>query len=263
MLTARHLPAVLAAAVATTALLAAPAAGDHSWNGYHWARQTNPATGTANPFTLGLGDNVTSAWDGYLATTSSDWSDSTVLDTTVVAGRTNSKSCRPTSGRVEVCNSTYGNTGWLGVAQIWASGSHIAQGVVKVNDTYFNTARYNTPAWRSFVMCQEVGHTLGLDHQDENFDNPNLGSCMDYTDNPSTNQHPNQHDYDQLELIYRHADDTTTVGSTTAARSPADPGNDPSQWGRAIRTSGDGRPSLYERDLGGGRRLFTFVIWAR
>jgi hypothetical protein len=40
-------------------------------------------------------------------------------------------------------------------------------------------------------MCQEVGHTFGLDHQDENFNNTNLGTCMDYTNDPSTNQHPN------------------------------------------------------------------------
>jgi predicted Zn-dependent protease len=59
------------------------------------------------------------------------------------------------------------------------SGSHIVQGTTKVNDTYFNTATYNTRAWRQLVMCQEVGHTFGLDHQDETFNNPNLGSCMD------------------------------------------------------------------------------------
>jgi hypothetical protein len=40
-----------------------------------------------------------------------------------------------------------------------------------VNDTYFNTPKYDTSAWRNLVMCQEVGHTLGLDHQDEDFDN--------------------------------------------------------------------------------------------
>ncbi len=33
-------------------------------------------------------------------------------------------------------------------------------------------------------MCQEIGHDFGLDHQDENFNNPNLGTCMDYTNDP-------------------------------------------------------------------------------
>jgi hypothetical protein len=30
----------------------------------------------------------------------------------------------------------------------------------------------------------------------ETFDNPILGTCMDYTSDPTTNQHPNRHDYD-------------------------------------------------------------------
>jgi hypothetical protein len=50
-------------------------------------------------------------------------------------------------------------------------------------------------------MCQEVGHTVGLDHQDTSLDNPNLGTCMDYTSNPlgpPDNEHPKKHDYDEL-----------------------------------------------------------------
>ena len=233
----------------------------HSWGGYHWAR-------TSNPFTLNLGDNVSTEWDSYLATTSSDWSVSTVLDTTIVSGGTlsNVRRCRPTSGRVEVCDTTYGNTGWLGVAQIWVSGLHITQGTVKVNDTYFNTSTYGTSAWRNLVMCQEVGHTLGLDHQDENFSNPNLGTCMDYTNDPSTNQHPNQHDYDELVAIYSHLDSTTTVKQTlTGKMPPAMTGIDFSghaQWGRLIHSSHGGWKELYELDFGGGHKVFTFVIWA-
>ena len=88
----------------------------------------------------------------------------------------------------------------------------------ELNDTYFNTSTYNTTAWRNLVSCQEVGHTLGLDHQDENFNNANLGTCMDYTNNPGTNQHPNQHDYDQLVTIYSHLDSTTTVGAAAPER---------------------------------------------
>jgi len=228
---------------------------NHSWGNYHWAR-------TSNPFTLKLGDNVSSAWDGYLATTSSDWSDSIVLNTTIVAGQAKGRNCRPTSGRVEVCNAAYGNNGWLGVAQIWVSGSHIAQGTVRVNDTYFNTSTYNTTAWRNLVMCQEVGHTFGLDHQDENFNNPPLGTCMDYSSDPEPNQHPNAHDYEQLETIYAHLDSTTTVGLAPPAMNEIDFAT-PAQWGRLIRTSHGGRTAVYELDFGRGHKVFTFVIWAR
>ena len=229
------------------------ASAGHSWGGYHWAR-------TANPFTLKLGDNVSAAWDSHLSTTSSDWTASSVLNTTIVAG-TARKNCRATSGRVEVCSNTYGNTQWLGIATVYASGSHITAGTVKVNDTHFNTAKYNTPAWRNLVMCQEVGHTLGLHHQDERFDNANLGTCMDYTNDPATNQHPNGHDYDQLESIYSHLDSTTTVGATTSPSAAAESARQ-DDWGRAIRTDSAGRPIMFVQDLGAGQTITRFVIWA-
>jgi len=231
---------------------------DHSWGGYHWARPSNP-------FTLKLGDNLSTAWDPYLQTTSSDWSESAVLDTSIVPGASNPKNCKASSGRVEVCNSAYGNNGWLGVAQIWISGKHITQGTVKVNDTYFNTATYNTTPWRNLVMCQEVGHTLGLDHQDENTSNPNLGTCMDYTKDPSTNQHPNAHDYEELVTIYSHLDSTTTANQTaTRSMPPAMTEIDlsgPAQWGRLIHSSHGGWTELYELDFGGGHKVLTHVIW--
>lgn len=236
---------------------------NHSWGGYHWAR-------SSNPFTLKLGDNLSSNWDPYLGTTSSDWSVSSVLDTTIVSGGTAARRCRPTSGRVEVCNNKYGSNGWLGLAQIWVSGSHITQGVTKVNDTYFNTTTYNNPAWKNLVVCQEVGHTLGLDHQDEDFNNPPLGTCMDYTSDPTPNQHPNQHDYDELATIYAHLDSLTTIQSGTQklpiglsiAKGVLDGDfENRSEWGKELRNNG--KVAVYERDLGGGHKLFTFIILAQ
>lgn len=258
--------------------VAAPALADHSWGMYHWAR-------TANPLTLNLGDNVSPTWDAHLAAASSDWSISEALDTAIVAGKTNAtkgrntpKNCLPTSGRVEVCSTRYGSNGWLGIASIWVSGSHITQGTVKLNDTYFNIAKYNTSAWRQLVVCQEIGHTFGLDHQDEDFNNQNLGTCMDYTNAPAggvvggfeygiSNEHPNTHDWDQLALIYSHADSfvsslSKTSGSGAASVADVDTSN-PREWGRAIRASRDGHSSLYERNLGNGQTLFTFVVWTQ
>jgi hypothetical protein len=241
----------------TVLLLPTRVQADHAWDEYHWAR-------TSNPFTLKVGDNLSSAWDPYLQTTISDWSTSTVLDLVAVAGNTMPKRCKPSMGQIEVCNSTYGKNGWLGIAQIWASGNHIVQAATKLNDTYFNTAKYNLPAWKNLVMCQEVGHTFGLDHQDENFSNPNLGSCMDYTNDPSSNQHPNQHDYEELESIYAHLDSTTT-SSATPGTMPADIAqgtfDNRSEWGKQLKDNG--RVALFERDFGHQRRIFTFVIWAQ
>jgi hypothetical protein len=230
---------------------ASTAAANHSWGRYHWAR-------TANPFTIKLGDNVATNWDNSLQGASSDWSQSSVLDTQVAAGGTNS-SCQPTSGRVEVCNASYGTTGWLGVAQIWTvRGKHIAQGTVKLNDTYFNTAPYNTPAWRNLVTCQEVGHTFGLDHQDENFSNANLGTCMDYTNDPTSNQHPNAHDYQELEIIYSHFDSLTTVG-TSAPTGAAGSGH---AAPIAIERRDHISSSTITESFADGSARVSYIIWA-
>jgi hypothetical protein len=231
------------------------AQANHAWGNYHWAR-------TANPFTLKLGDNVSGSWDSYLSTASADWSGSSVLDTTVVAGAANPKNCRPTAGRVEVCNATYGNNGWLGIAQIWVSGANITQGAVKLNDTYYNTTKYNRPAWRQFVMCQEIGHTFGLNHQDENFTNANLNTCMDYTSDPSSNDQPNAHDYDELGIIYAHLDSTTTVGNGPSRAPAASDLDSPGEWGRLVDKSADGKAATFERDLGHGQKVLTHVYYA-
>ncbi len=252
----RNAFSLLAAVLVVVALQSSPSA-NHSWGGYHWAR-------TANPFTLDLGDNLSAVWESYLGTASSDWSQSTVLNTLVVPGQAKPRSCRATAGRVEVCNATYGSNGWLGVAQIWVSGSHITQGTVKMNDTYFNTSTYNKPEWRQMVVCQEVGHTFGLDHQDTNFNNANLGTCMDYTSDPLAgldNTHPNQHDYDELVTIYSHLDSFTTLGAAVPSSGQAVVDN-PSEWGRLMKTSHGGKTQIFERDFGNGQKIVTFVIWA-
>jgi hypothetical protein len=133
-----------------------------------------------------------------------------------------------------------------------------------MNDSYFNTATYNKPEWRRLVVCQEIAHDFGLDHQDENFNNPNLGTCMDYTSNPlgpPSNEHPNAHDYEQLEKIYSHLDSSTTVGAAPPQSAGVDL-NNPSEWGRLVRSSAAGRVQVFERDLAGGGKLVTHVTWA-
>ena len=243
--------ALLAMAYAPTSI------AGHAWSSYHWER-------SSNPFNLELGDNVDSSWDGHLLNASTDWSVSTVINTTVIAGTTRPRRCSLKTGNVQVCNLTYGNNGWLGIAGISISGGHITAGYVKLNDTYFNTATYNTPAWRQMVTCQEIGHTFGLGHQDENFSNANLNTCMDYTSNPESNQYPNQHDYDQLESIYAHLDSSTSGsdGGSTGCnpKSPkCNPASVPAGWGRLV--SKHGPQEVFELDLGGGNKIITHVTW--
>jgi hypothetical protein len=236
---------------AVAAFSALPASANHSWNGYHWAR-------TSNPFTINLGDNVSGPWESMLGKASSDWSQSNVLDTPVVPGGTRPKSCRATAGRVEVCSARYGNTGWLGLAQIWITGgTHITQGVVKNNDYYFGISsyQYNNTAEMQHVICQEIGHTLGLDHQDES--GISLNTCMDYYHNTDASDlkstDPNQHDYDELGIIYAHLDSFSTVGAASTGFLP----NAVPSFAPATRLN----DSTYVDDLGRGRKLVTYVIW--
>jgi len=254
---------------------------NHSWGNYHWAR-------TSNPFTLKTHDNVTSIWEPYLAEAQGDWNQSTILDLNVLWQSPLSKArrCSSATGVIEVCNTTYGNNGWLGIAGISISGSHITKAYTKLNDTYFNTATYDTPAWRQMVTCQELAHDFGLDHQDETFNNANLGSCMDYTNDPDggvggassndpSNEHPNTHDYDQIKTIYNHLDSSTTVSAVfdAMAQSASRPQTieemmaDAGQFGTPIAFDGQGRPNVFMMPIGvnGAGELqynLTHVFWA-
>jgi len=166
--------------------------------------------------------------------------------------------CPAVTGKVRACNYTYGNNGWLGLAQIWASGSHITRGTAKMNDTYFASPSYNETA-RSHVVCQEIGHLWGLGHQDES--GADLNTCMDYADaldNPS----PNAHDYDMLEEIYAHLDSSTTIASAPAGFINADV-HAQENWGTKVSESADGHSALFVRDFGNGHKIFTFVFWAK
>lgn len=259
----------MVAFLASVSLAAVPTVSwaDHSWGNYHWER-------AVNRLDLELGGNLTNGWDPHLNVTSEDWSYSSVVDTTIVPGKVkNPKNCKATNGRVEVCSSNYGSNGWLGLAQIWVSGNHITKAIVKLNDTYFSYDFYNTIAWRNLVMCQEVGHTLGLAHRDEDFDNAPLGTCMDYSSDPEPNQHPDDHDYDQLATIYGHAHDDTSDDSGPPpgrgrGKNRVPPAMDqieltgPPQWGQMIRRSNNGWTEVYRVDFGRGHKVFTFVIWA-
>jgi len=257
----RHAPARLLLSFALVVVFAGALSASHSWGGYHWAR-------TTNPIHLKLGDNMTSPdWKAHLAQTSSDWnSGNSAVMTMIVAGQSN-KRCSMVAGTTQVCNGSYGRNGWLGLASInIIDGTHITQGSAKMNDTYFNTATYNNTNEREHVMCQEVAHTFGLDHQST--DGSSQNSCMDYFSNTGGNAtstlstRPNQHDFDELNIIYAHLDSSTTVAALSApAASASEVTDDPNSWGQLKRQSANGRSSEYERFNRDGSLTLTHVYW--
>lgn len=253
-------------AVLTLMFSATVASADHSWGSYHWEQKT------AGPLQLVLGDNLSAPWNSHLAAASDDWNVSAVLDNSVAPGSVSSSACGPDTGEVEICADDYGNNGWLGIAGIWVTrgkNKHITKGYVQLNDYYFNQASYNTDDWRQLVTCQEVGHIFGLAHQDESFNNANLGTCMDYTSSPAGNTSPNAHDYEQLELIYAHDHGSDGGGKPDKGNNgngkgkPNNAGLEQSEWGRAIHSDPDGRPDVFELVLTDGSKLITHVTWAR
>jgi len=270
----------LALATSTALLALSPASATNSWNGYHWA-------GNGQNLTVLVNTAITSQWNQSVATSISDWNQSTELTLNSQAAAADAKKCSPIAGQVLVCNASYGKRGWLGIANIWLeSGTkHITQATTKLNDSYFNSAPYNSAPWRALVACQEIGHDWGLDHQDETFNNVNLGTCMDYTNAPAggvvngfnygpSNQHPNTHDYDELKIIYNHDDGYTTAaaGTNFGIRMVGKPvpqkpsseaiGDSPAEWGRAIHFDKLGRPDVFVKDLGNGEKALTHVFWA-
>ena len=259
--------ATFISAMTIIALLSFPitSSASHSWGNYHWAR-------TANPFNLRVVDSNTTDWDDNLNRALSDWSTSTVLNLIYEGGDSSSrarKRCVMITGKVHSCNAAYGFNGWLGLASINITGGvHITQGSAKMNDSYFAGGGYSETN-RQHVMCQEIGHTFGLDHQSET--GADLNTCMDYAnalDNPS----PNAHDYQQLQTIYSHLDSTTTVGFTVFNLNGNGVGNGndfeddpdaPHNWGRLVSQSANGRSSYYENDRGNGNKKLTHVFWTQ
>lgn len=247
----KKLLAIVAAAAAVSTVAAAPASATHSWGTYHWAT-------ASNPFTVGLDNNLTTVgWQQLGAASSSDWSASVVLDAALTGPKNDNKRCKASGGRVEVCNGKYGRNGWLGLAQIWLSGSHITQAVAKMNDTYLASSSYNDVN-RQHVLCQEVGHTFGLGHQDES--GADLDTCMDYAralDNPS----PDAHDYEQLEVIYNHGGESSTLATTSASAKTGMAGRADARPYRTERQDHANHTVIVEHFADGSKRI-TDVLWA-
>ena len=278
---------VRAALLSCAAIAVGPAVAGHPWNNYHWQKGSGQLA-------VPVGDNVGTQWDVYLQRAMNGgprvgaggngegWNASSVIQSSIVPGNTTPRKCRASSGTIQVCNARYGFTGWLGIAQIWLANGHIVQGITKVNDNYFDTATYNKPEWRMLVMCQEIGHDWGLGHTDETFGNGNDGTCMDYTDAPAggvigatdygpSNEYINQHDKDQLAIIYNHAElAATNFGIREVGKAPPQSGfsddgvggDTPASWGAVVSRDGRGRPDVYVADLGNGKKRVTHVFWA-
>jgi hypothetical protein len=244
-----------------TATLAGPTPG-----GYHWARKQPQ-------FTLQVGDNVDGGWNGILERAVSDWNKGDTVTFRIVGGGTGPQECRPTTGRVEVCNWRYGTQeGWLGLARLYfdATGKHIEAATVQMNDSYFDTnSQYNNDAARRHTMCHELGHAPGLDHISSS-------SCLNDSQYAVFNQLvPINKDFKQLERIYSHKDATNTIAGKQKKVKKDKPkkGKKDRKGRRQARNQHAGVERIHTEEtasetmtfetLPDGRIVVSFITWAQ
>jgi len=223
---------------------------------------------------------VIPVYDPILATARTDWDKSLNLQLTIVPSNASlamRTKCWLEWNAIRACNANYGDTGWGGLAsiQIDAEG-HITAAAAAVNDFYLTgLTATEVKQWRQLILCQEIGHGFGLAHQDENPNNANLNTCMDYTNLPASNQHPNAHDYAQLKTIYTHSHDPGSiaqigpdekVGKRTGASIP-NVKRETKQDRQAQTEDSRGAqakrgPTVIKQKLPNGDTLVTYVDWA-
>lgn len=259
------------------ALVPPPVEATHGWSTYHWRRTSSSIK------TIPVRRYHSSVWLTRYATAIADWRKSAMTKIrpyTALTGAPKSTfaACPAVTGIVSSCDGRYGNTGWLGLAQVFISGGHIVAGRSWVNNTYYAQSYYNTVPWRQAVLCQEIGHTFGLGHVNVVFNNPNTGSCMDYTNDPDggpggasnsdpNNMHPNAHDYALINSRHNHigsllpgfAPDAAVTMPAAMAKVMAAPSPKLSDLGTLVAVGDGGRTARYEMDFGNGMKVANFV----
>lgn len=251
---------------AAGALLAAlPAqAGQTPEDSPHWARSASLA--------IRIADNLSPAWASALRAAAGDWGSAPTLATIVVAGGKDPVQCIPTFGRVELCGAAFGRTGWLALAQVWTLNGHVVQASARLNDSYFEQSRFDTPGWRRFAICRQIGHALGLDGA-----GAGSGSCMDgAATGPGGRERPGPADHRRLEALHQHSDSGQLTSTRSTAQANASSiferpaasglthrlGLEPGEWGKAVARDSSGRTRHFVRKLGAGVEVSTFVLRA-
>ena len=71
--------------------------------------------------------------------------------------------------------------------------------------------------FKSLLLQLYCNKGFGLPHTDENFYNKNLGNCMDYTDYPSTDMHPDHSNFVFLAAMYEPTTNASSMANNSLA----------------------------------------------
>jgi hypothetical protein len=188
--------------------LPAGAGADHAWlvdgQPVHWASTVDPAV-------IDLGDNLDDpVWDSLRFVPSWVWSATTLPSGGLGPSpylRVSTRTGGLPSNEVEMYDDFYGDNGWVGQATLTFidSEGHIHGATIELNRSYLLTQSEKHAA-----INHEVGHTLGLTHQDGTV----MCAVLCGIENPVA------HDYEVLDSVNSHTDayDTTIPDVQTPAR---------------------------------------------
>ena len=148
---------------------------------------------------LEIKNALTNEWFEYFDEAFDDWNESPSLSLSKKVANEPDPNCGPTRGIMTVCNNNYGNTQWTGLNEVYYENGVVVSSVAKMNEYYLSGAGKSE---RQYVMCHEIGHGFGLPHRDTSVNNRDLGTCLDYTNTYKNNMHPDDVDFDNLEMLY-------------------------------------------------------------
>lgn len=146
-------------------------------------------------------NSLSDDWDKYFNVAVDEWNEADSLSLSTKVSKNKDQYCNShVEGIMVVCNDFYGKNGWTGLNELYLQGNNISGSVARMNESYLNGSG---DAERQYVMCHEIGHGFGLPHRDENANNPDLGSCLDYTYRYKNNMQPDPIvDFDNLLNMY-------------------------------------------------------------
>ena len=226
---------------------------------------------------LTIRNALSSSWDPFFVEAVRDWNAAPALLLTT-EDASEDPECDEVRGIMKVCNNFYGKTGWTGLNEVYFEGKNIAASVAKMNEDYLSTSS-TTEAEKQYVMCHELGHGFGLPHRDEIANNPDLGSCLDYTYRFANNKQPDAViDFENLKNLYgviggserkllrnEKSQDGKPENEKLQKHRPFEEITQMERWhykeGRLLYSSK--HKEIYENELGHGVRVVTTLLLAK
>lgn len=261
----------------------------NDWGGAHSTTDFSRWRSEGKGLGLTVQNALSSDWDTYFERAILDWNSGSpdALDLSVTKADAPDPQCSPIRGIMKVCNNYYGGTGWTGLNEVYYDEKgYITYSVAKMNENYLNNAKTDE---RQYVMCHELGHGFGLPHRDETINNEDLGTCLDYTNRPEANQHPDSVDFENLASLYgtvppgarklllrtrtttnhNNIKNNNINGATKESsnhfihqQAPLIPhSNNSFQDGRILHQTKHG--AMYERDADNGGKIVSYVVFSK